>query len=156
MSSRGAIAALLCPLLLVACAPTLWAVRSYRGYRAIDDTALTTLSQLAEASALTKSGVLSVLGPPVSIVEEDGGDIFVYRHVARDTSEINLNPGYVVPWVPSVPLYVDNDVSGRDDLLMIFFGEDGALTGASFRQSVRDVSGSRAASQSEMVREWVE
>ncbi len=107
-------------------------------------------------SPLTKSGVLSVLGPPVSIVEEDGGDIFVYRHVARDTSEINLNPGYVVPWVPSVPLYVDNDVSGRDDLLMIFFGEDGEVIGASMRQSVRDVSGSRAASQSKRVRGWVE
>lgn len=156
MSSRGVVAALLGALLLSACAPALWGVRTYRGYRAIDDTALTTLSELAEASALTKAGVLSVLGPPVSIVEEDRGDIFVYRHVARDTSEINLNPGYLVPSVPSVPLYVDNDVSGRDDLLMIFFGEDGALTGASLRQSVRDVSGSRAASQSERVREWVE
>ena len=156
MSSRGAVVLSLCIALLAACAPTLVAVRSYRGHGALDDEALAALSELAESGGLTKAAVLSRLGPPLSTLGQGGGDIFVYRHVARDTSEINLNPSYVVPAVPPVSLYVNSEVSGRDDLLMIFFGEDGEVIGASMRQSVRDVSGSRAASQSKRVRGWVE
>jgi len=156
MSSPGSIALALLATIPLACAPTLMAVRSYRGHQSLDPKALATISELAEAGALNKAGVLSVLGPPVSVVGQGGGEIFVYRHVARDASEINLNPSYVMPSAPSVPLYVDNDVSGRDDVLMIFFGADGKVLGASMRQNVDDVTGSRAASQSDLVRGWVE
>jgi hypothetical protein len=156
MSRRGRIVLTLLATIPMACAPTLVAVHSYRGHGALDEKALATISELAEAGALNKAGVLSVLGPPVSVVGQGAGEIFVYRHVARDASEINLNPSYVVPSAPSLPLYVNNDVSGRDDVLMIFFGADGKVLGASMRQNVGDVTGSRAASQSDLVRGWVE
>ena len=154
--SRTRVALLSCALALAACAPTVVAVRSYRGHSALDEHALATISELAEAGALNKAGVLSVLGPPIAVVGQGGGEIFVYRHVARDASEINLNPGYLVPSAPSVPLYVDNDVSGRDDVLMVFFDAEGRVVGASMRRNVEDVTGSRAASHSELVRGWVE
>jgi hypothetical protein len=100
--------------------------------------------------------VLAALGPPVSILGQDDGEIFVYRRVARDTNTVTLNPGYVVPTAPSVPLYVDADVSGRDDLLMVFFDGQGYVRAASIRQSIADVYGSRAATLSDYIRGWVE
>ena len=154
--SRTPVALLLCAAALAACAPTGVAVRSYRGHRALDEHALATISELAEAGALNKAAVLSVLGPPITVVGQGGGEIFVYRHLARDASEIHLNPSYLLPSAPSVPLYVDNDVSGRDDVLMVFFDAEGRLVGASMRRSVEDVTGSRAASQSELLRGWIE
>ena len=153
--SRTRVALLLCASALAACAPTVVAVRAYRGHGALDERALATLSELAEAGALDKAGVLSALGPPIDVVGQGGGEIFVYRHVARDASELNLNPGYVVPGAPSIPLYVDSDVSGRDDVLMVFFDARGQVVGASMRRNVEDVTGSRAASQSDLVRGWV-
>jgi hypothetical protein len=76
--------------------------------------------------------------------------------VARDTSVINLNPGYIVPSAPSIPLYVDRDVSGRDDVLMVFFDARGRVVGAGIRRYVQDVTGSRAASQGQRLQDWVE
>jgi hypothetical protein len=141
---------------LAGCGPALIAITSYRGHLAIDRSGLETLERLLASDASRKADVLAALGPPVSILGQDDGEIFVYRRVARDTNSINLNPSYVFPPAPSVPLYVDTDVSGRDDLLMVFFDEQGRLRAASLRRSIGDVEGSRAATLSEGVRGWVE
>jgi hypothetical protein len=141
---------------LAACGPALIAVTSYRGHLAIDRSGLESLERLLASDGSRKADVLAALGPPVSILGQDDGEIFVYRRVARDTNSVNLNPAYVIPTAPSVPLYVDTDVSGRDDLLMVFFDEQGHLRAASLRRSIADLRGSRAATSSEEIRGWLE
>ncbi len=150
------VVALLAGVLLAGCGPALWSVTSYRGHRALDAAALETLERMVARDEASKGSVLTALGPPVSVLGQDDGEIFVYLHTARDTSMLNLNPGYVVPAAPSVPLYHNTDVSGRHDLLMIFFDADGKLRGASVRHAISDVEGSRAATLSEGIRGWVE
>jgi len=141
---------------LAGCGPALISVTSHRGHLAIDRSGLEALERLLARDDGRKADVLAALGPPVSILGQDDGEIFVYRRVARDTNSVNLNPAYVVPTAPSVPLYVDTDVSGRDDLLMVFFDEHGLLRAASLRRSIADVHGSRAATFSEDIRGWIE
>jgi hypothetical protein len=154
--SRRAIALGLCLLPLAACAPTVVSVQSYRAHRPLDESVLTTLSELADTGDLTKARVLTELGPPVGVIGQGGGEIFVYRHVARDTSIINLDPGYLVPGAPSIPLYVDRDVSGRDDVLMVFFDAQGRVVGSGIRHYVNEVTGSRAASAGQLLQGWLE
>lgn len=134
--TRRAMAALLLVSGLLACGPTLYAVRSYRGHAALDVGALATIAEIAEGDAPHKADVLSRLGPPVGVVGQAGGDVFVYRYVARDSQEVNLNPAFLVPSAPSVPLYLNRGVSGRDDVLLVFFDADGRLVDASMRRSV--------------------
>lgn len=141
---------------LSGCGPALITVTSYRGHLAIDRAGLESLERLLGRDGSGKADVMAALGPPVSILGQDDGEIFVYRRVARDTNSINLNPAYVVPSAPSIPLYVDTDVSNRDDLLMVFFDERGTLRAASLRNSIAEGYGSRAATLSESIRAWVE
>jgi hypothetical protein len=143
-------------VLLGGCGPSLISITSYRGHRGFDELTLAELARLVEKSVSMKAEVLSSLGPPVNIIGQDDGEIFVYRRVARDTNTIDLNPSYVFPGAPPVTLYLNSDVSGRDDLLMIFFDEAGRLRGASLRRSVADVDRSRAARLGEGMREWIE
>jgi hypothetical protein len=123
---------------LAACAPARVAVRSDRGHAALDVGALATLAELVEREAADKASVLSMLGPPIGVVGQGNGEVFVYRHVARDANEVNLNPGYLIPSAPSLPLYVGRGVSGRDDVLMVFFDAEGLVVGASMRRDVED------------------
>ena len=136
MSNPRAALAILLWLALAGCSPTIFALTSYRGYAALDEASLRGLADLADRGDLTKAKILVALGPPVSVIGQDDGEIFIYRRVARDTSTIELNPGYLVPAAPPVPLWSDADVSGRDDLLMVFFGEQGEVRGVSFRQRI--------------------
>ena len=147
---------LLAAVLLGGCGPSLISIISYRGHRGFDEPALTELARMVAKPVSMKAEVLNSLGPPVSIIGQDDGEIFVYRRVARDTNTIDLNPSYVFPLLPPVSLYINTDVSGRDDLLMIFFDEAGRLRGASLRRSVADVDRSRAARLGEGMREWIE
>lgn len=147
---------LLAMILLGGCGPTLISITSYRGHHGFDDLKLAELARMVTKSVSMKAEVLSSLGPPVNIIGQDDGEIFVYRRVARDTNTIDLNPSYVVPGAPPVSFYINTDVSGRDDLLMVFFDDAGQLRGASLRRSVGDVDRSRAAMLGEGVREWIE
>lgn len=137
------------------CGPALFSVTSHRGHRALGTNATVVIERLADLAEVHKPDILNNLGPPVTILGQNDGEIFVYRHVARDTSTINLNPGYVMLG-PSVPLWVDHDVSGRDDLLMLFFDERGALRGASLRRRVGETGESRSAVLGEGMRDWLE
>lgn len=121
---------------LAGCGPTLVAMRSYRGHRALDADSLATLAEIAERGGSHKADVLARLGPPTGLVGQASGEVFIYRYVARDAREVTLNPGYLVPSAPSVPLWADRGVSGRDDVLMVFFDADGQLVGASMRHSI--------------------
>ena len=152
--SRGI--ALLFVLVCAGCGPALFSITSYRGDLALDRERLEALELLLAAARAGKAEVLDVLGPPAGILGQPDGEVFLYRRVARDANTVSLNPSYVFPPAPSVPIYVDADVSGRDDLLMVFFDQEGRLRSASLRQSIGEVSGSRAATFSEAVRAWVE
>lgn len=143
-------------LALSACGPTIFSIQSYRGHRALDNEGLQELLELAQAGTAVKADVLTRLGPPVTMIGQPDGEIFVYRRVAVDTNTFDLNPGYVVPSIPAVSLYANRDVSGRDDVLMVFFDVEGRLRGASVREGIQDTSRSRAAALGEGMREWVE
>ncbi len=143
-------------LILTGCSPAIFTLTSYRGHTALDEKSLRRLADLADGGNLSKPQVLVTLGPPVTVIGQDDGDIFVYRRIARDTSTLQLNPGYLVPSAPSVPLWSNADVSGRDDLLMVFFDGSGEVRGVSFRQRVGEVEGSRAATLGEEVRGWID
>ena len=96
---------------------------------------------------VTKADVLATLGPPIHVIGQDKGEIFVYRRLARDTRTVNLNPSMVsVPVaLPPVPVYFDSQTSGRDDTLMVFFDSDGRIQGESIRLGVGDTDQSGAA-----------
>jgi hypothetical protein len=72
---------------------------------------------------VTKADVLATLGPPIRVIGEDTGEVFVYRRLARDNRTIDLDPSMVKVFIslPSVPIYFDSETSGRDDTLMVFF-----------------------------------
>ena len=71
--------------------------------------------------------MLATLGPPIQVIGQDTGEVFVYRRLARDTSTINLNPSMVTLFCPAppIPIYFDSRTSGRDDTLMVFFDSQG-------------------------------
>ena len=91
---------------------------SYEGYR-----------ETRRAGPVTKADVLTTLGPPIQVLVQDEGDVFVYRRVARDTRIIHLNPSFVSYFgpMPPVPLYFGSFTVGRNDELMVFFDRDGRL-----------------------------
>ncbi len=162
LSKRGSrraplgLAVLLGAAALAGCGPTLIAVTSYRGHRAIEPDGLEAPARLLADGGADKAQVLAKLGPPVSILGQDDGEVFVYRRVARDTNTIDLNPSHLFPAAPPVPVYTDTDISGRDDLLMVFFDREGRVRAASIRHSIARVEESRAARLSEWIRGWFE
>ena len=156
MSDLRPTLAILLALILTGCSPAIFTITSYRGHTALDEASLRGLADLADRGVLSKAQILETLGPPVTVIGQDDGEIFMYRRIARDTSTLFVNPGYVVPPAPSIPLWSDADVSGRDDLLMVFFDERGDVRGASFRKRVGEVSGSRAATLGEEIRGWID
>ena len=82
--------------------------------------------------------MLDLLGPPLHVIGQGDGEIFVYRRLARDSRTVTLNPAYLVPSAPSVPLYSRMNVSGRDDLLMVFFDTQGRVRALSSYRGVGD------------------
>jgi len=92
----------------------------------------------------TKGEVLAQFGPPVTVIPQSRGDVFVYRSQAYDTQTINLNPE-LVTGIPSPSIYTNADSSRRDDLLMIFFDEHGKSYGAAISHGTLNTEDSRAA-----------
>ena len=136
-----------------ACGPTLIALESYQALDEVGSPGAGNIERLASDESLTKPDVLALLGPPVSVIGQPDGDVFVYRRVARDRSSLNLNPAYVVPVAPPVPVYTDVDVTGRDDLLLLFFDVKGQVRGASLRHSIG--VGTEGPGLHEVLRAWL-
>jgi hypothetical protein len=127
-------------LLLGGCAEALYsrvAVQSHDAYSDADYAAFLAIRQLG---ATRKGEVLATLGPPIQVLGQDAGDVFVYQRRARNTSVVNINPAVVSGFGPTVPIpiYVRSATTGRDDTLMLFFDPEGRLQGESLLRGIED------------------
>jgi len=141
---------------LTACTSSFYSATTYRTHRTFTEQAYASFEGMIAEGPVFKPDVLGSLGPPVHVIAQELGEIFVYRSRVHDTNTINLNPAFFVRGAPSIPLWVDSDVSSRDDLLMVFFDTDGRVTATSAHRGIQDTLGSRAASSNTRIREAVE
>jgi hypothetical protein len=136
--ATSSVVLILISLALAACAPALVSVTSFRSHQAPPSVSIEDLESANGGETLRKADVLDLLGPPLHVIGQGDGEIFVYRRLARDSRTVTLNPAYLVPSAPSVPLYSRMNVSGRDDLLMVFFDTQGRVRALSSYRGVGD------------------
>ena len=124
--------------LLLGCGGALFSRESSRSHDAYTAASLESFRRAQADRLLSKADVLATLGPPIHVIGQADGEIFVYRRVVTDTNAINLNPGVVsgLAPAPAIPLYLRSRTSGRDDTLMIFFNAHGQVRGESARHEV--------------------
>jgi hypothetical protein len=141
------IALLLIAALSAGCAQAIFSLESHRTHEAYTEASLDEFGKLRAAGPVSKAEVLATLGPPIHVIGQDTGEVFVYRRLARDTSTINLNPSMVSLFgpAPPIPIYFDSRTSGRDDTLMVFFDSQGRVQGEGFNLGIEDTSQSGAA-----------
>jgi hypothetical protein len=77
-----------------------------------------------------KAQVLSELGPPNRILRHKGGDVFVYHHDQRNSSEIEIRE----PLVTRLTLFQWEKVQDKSDRLMVFFDPHGVVSAFGYRQ----------------------
>jgi hypothetical protein len=149
------IALLLLATLSAGCAEALFSIDSYRTHNAYTEASLAEFAAARAEGPITKAEVLATLGPPIYVIGQDTGEIFVYRRLARDNRTINLNPAMVTVFIslPPIPIYFDSDTSGRDDTLMVFFDSEGRMQGESVNLGIGDTRQSGAALVGEGVQE---
>ena len=149
------VALLLVAVLSSGCADAIFSIDSYRTHDAYTEASLEAFREVMRERPVTKADVLATLGPPIHVIGQDAGEIFVYRRLARDTRTINLNPAMVsVPVsLPPIPVYFDSETSGRNDTLMVFFDSQGRMQGESVNLGVGDTRQSGAALVGEGVQE---
>jgi hypothetical protein len=149
------VALLLAAALLAGCAEAIFSIDSYRSHDAYTEASLRAFMDRKAGGPVTKADVLATLGPPIRVIGEDTGEVFVYRRLARDNRTIDLNPGMVKVFIslPSVPIYFDSETSGRDDTLMVFFDSKGRLQGESVNLGIGETRQSGAALVGEGVQE---
>ena len=150
------IALLLIAALSAGCAEAIFSLDSHRTHDAYTEASLDEFAKLRAAGSVSKAEVLATLGPPIHVIGQDTGEVFVYRRLARDTNVINLNPAMIsfVP-APPVPIYYGSDSSGRDDTLMLFFDREGRLRNSGERLGIAETDRSRAALLGEGVQELI-
>lgn len=141
------IALLLIAALLAGCAEAIFSIDSHRTHDAYTEASLDEFVKLRAAGPVSKAEVLATLGPPIQVIGQDTGEVFVYRRLARDTRTINLNPAMVNLFGPAVPIpiYFDSQTSGRDDTLMVFFDSQGRVQGEGFNLGIQETGQSGAA-----------
>ena len=138
---------LLIAALLAGCAEAIFSLESHRTHDAYTEASLKEFVRLRDTGPVSKAEVLATLGPPIQVIGQDTGEVFVYRRLARDTSTINLNPSMVTLFGPAlpIPIYFDSRTSGRDDTLMVFFDSQGQVQGEGFNLGIEDTGQSGAA-----------
>jgi hypothetical protein len=141
------LALLLAAALLAGCAEALFSIDSYRSHDAYTEASLRAFRERKAGGQVTKADLLATLGPPIRVIGEDTGEVFVYRRLARDNRTINLNPGMVRVGIPAppLPIYFDSETSGRDDTLMVFFDSEGRMRGESVNLGIAETRQSGAA-----------
>jgi len=129
---------LLCSLMLTGCAEALFSRVTMRSHAAYSDADFSEFLAIRQIGSTRKGDVLATLGPPVQVLAQDRGDVFVYRRSARDRSVVNLNPAMVSglgPTVP-IPIYFRSVTTGYEDALMLFFDHEGRLLGDSLVRGI--------------------
>ena len=142
--SRGATmrvgSALLLAALLVGCADAIYTRTRHRSHEAYTEQSYAAFRQLqATGDAVTKAQVLGSLGPPLEVIRQAEGEVFVYRRVGRNVDVLDLNPGQVSGLTPvDVPIFYQAWIEDRDDTLMIFFDAEGKMVGEGQRLAVEE------------------
>jgi hypothetical protein len=77
-----------------------------------------------------KAVVLSRLGPPNRILRYKGGDVFVYNHDQRNSSELEISE----PVFTGLTLFQWEKVQDKSDRLMVFFDEAGVVSSFGYRK----------------------
>jgi hypothetical protein len=144
-------------MLSAGCAEAIFSIDSYRTHNAYTEASFARFQAARAEGQVTKAEALATLGPPIHVIGQDAGEIFVYRRLARDTRTLNLNPAMVTVFLPlpSIPLYFDSDTSGRNDTLMVFFDAEGRMRGQSVNLGIGDTRQSGAALVGEGVQELI-
>ena len=129
-------------LLSLGCAEAIISRTSYRSHDAYSEEAYAAFAAKKQGGLIvvSKADVLATLGPPIQVIPQDQGEIFVYRRVSRSANTLNINPSMVSglgPTVP-IPLYYARSSKGRNDTLMIFFDEKGMYRAESVRFDIEE------------------
>ncbi len=82
--------------------------------------------------AADKAAVLERLGPPVEILPQADGDIFVYRLSRTEMDVINVNASIFTGIV--LPFYADVDGTQTDQVVYVFFDSKGRVRDVSMRR----------------------
>ena len=140
-------ALLLIAALSVGCAEAIFSLDSHRTHDAYTEASIGEFAKLRAAGPVSKAEVLATLGPPIQVIGQDTGEVFVYRRLARDTSTLNINPSMVNLFgpAPPIPIYFDSRTSGRDDTLMVFFDSQGWVQREGVNLGIGDTGQSGAA-----------
>lgn len=132
------LAAALLASLALGCSEAFLSITRYRSQEALTDEGYRTYrarrgshepGATGQPASLTKADVLAVLGPPIRVIGQGGGDVFVYQRLARDTFIVNVNPSFVPYFgpAPPIPLYFGSFSEGRNDVMMVFFDAEGRV-----------------------------
>lgn len=102
---------------------------AYRSHDAFTDASYEQYERRRDDGPLVKADVLATLGPPIHVIGQEEGDVFVYRRLASDTTILHLNPSFISYFgpMPPIPLYFGSSTIGRNDILMVFFDSEGRL-----------------------------
>ena len=80
-----------------------------------------------------KARVLAQLGPPDRILRYKTGDVFIYRHDQRNSSELDIGtPPFVT--FGGYQVFVWRKVQDKSDELMVFFDTEGVVSAFGYRQ----------------------
>ncbi|MGH7288323.1 MAG: hypothetical protein ACREI8_09935 [Myxococcota bacterium] len=77
-----------------------------------------------------KAEVLTRLGPPDRILRQKDGDVFVYHHDQRNSSELEITE----PLITRLTLFQWEKVQDKSDRLMVFFDAAGVVSAFGYRQ----------------------
>jgi hypothetical protein len=77
-----------------------------------------------------KAEVLARLGPPNRILRHKSGDVFVYHHDQRNSSELEIRE----PIVTRLTIFQWEKVQDKSDRLMVFFDATGVVNAFGYRE----------------------
>jgi hypothetical protein len=86
--------------------------------------------ELLHVGRTVKAEVLAQLGPPDRILRYQSGDVFVYRHDQRNSSEFEISE----PVFTGLTLFQWEKVQDKSDRLMVFFDTAGVVSSFGYRQ----------------------
>jgi hypothetical protein len=112
-------------LLLLAALPGCTIGRWYVGSPLLADP-----RQVLVVGETPKAEVLTKLGPPDRILRQKSGDVFVYHHDQRNSSELEIRE----PLITRFTLFQWEKVQDKSDRLMIFFDSKGLVSAFGYRE----------------------
>ena len=86
--------------------------------------------QVLVVGRTAKPEVLAKLGPPNRILRQKSGDVFVYHHDQRNTSELEITE----PVFTRFTLFQWEKVQDKSDRLMVFFDPAGVVSAFGYRE----------------------